>query len=947
MRWSPSNPVNVLLVDNTDGANGMAGATLDFGVIIYATPPENHTSINYYDDWLKLVIYHEYAHILNMDATRGGWRILRWLTGPVSLPNAFWPRWMLEGLAVVIETRFSGLGRGRSPYWEAILRSAVAESKLRDREFITLDRVNGVNPEFPEGGTPYLFGYHLMNHLVMELDEAYRQEGKDPIEALGTLSERSSSDIPYFLHRYLEQKGPQGWSDIWESWLASTEKTAYQQLEQIRSQPVTPLKNLTPEVPNARGTVVSRDGRWIAYSADPDDRRASVYILDRKTGEQRRIQDRIMGATSSFLGKKDSGEFTHLIYSHGQVIHTFEQYNDLMIRSLTHESAPEQRLTEGMRIRDPEVSPDEDYVLFAKVEGLAAQLYGAPLSRNPETLDWSLGTLELLYDPGMSGVVSQPRISPDGKKVVFSVHSPGSPSEELYEAELAVLRSAHRATQTTASITPLVKDGSFNRFGSYREDGTIVYVSDRSGVDNAYLIPLDRKSPHVLLSNVETGIHFPQYTPDGKLIATEVRWKGTTVVEFDPNSKTGTSAPNIRNLFHRIPGGTPGPTVSVESPVPHPADSEYQPWKSLKPRAWYPSLDLSSADYQGAGGGVLGYDAVDRHRYWTSAMGGKILDQPFFDFAIAYDHLFASSILGLQLDFTSGTGLVDLDEGTTARSIIRDRSLGLTWSRPFIWTYSSLTPAIETGLSYRIVSSEVDDFSTWSPRRWGSPYVLLKGDFFTGESTRWSISTDRGYAFSAASYGIPEAEDPALKLVIGGTGWFSLNSFRVLTASFRAAYAPVQTYDIDRVLVTGISGNRSSTRSFGTHLSSENLVQQFIIRGYPQTYALADLALAGDFEFRMPIIRLFRGLGVLPAFTQNLSAFAFAETTSLHDKQRALLFNLRGGTFLPSAGAGLKLTGTLFYNVPFNAAIEYQYGFNREMGGGRSIVGAFNTSLPF
>ena len=36
-------------------------------MILYATPPANSSQLAYYDDFLRVLIWHEYTHILNID----------------------------------------------------------------------------------------------------------------------------------------------------------------------------------------------------------------------------------------------------------------------------------------------------------------------------------------------------------------------------------------------------------------------------------------------------------------------------------------------------------------------------------------------------------------------------------------------------------------------------------------------------------------------------------------------------------------------------------------------------------------------------------------------------------------------------------------------------------------------------------------------------------------
>lgn len=158
LKWEPRNRVAVLLLDSADAANGLTSPVQRLGMVLYVTPPDHFFSTNYYDDWFRLLVFHEYVHFLNMDATRGIYEPLRILLGDLILPNLFWPSWMLEGLAVYYETRLTQAGRGRSPYYEMILRAAVEKGVLGNRESIDFGRIHTENPYFPGGETAYLVG---------------------------------------------------------------------------------------------------------------------------------------------------------------------------------------------------------------------------------------------------------------------------------------------------------------------------------------------------------------------------------------------------------------------------------------------------------------------------------------------------------------------------------------------------------------------------------------------------------------------------------------------------------------------------------------------------------------------------------------------------------------------------------------------------------------------
>ena len=115
--WEPKQKTHLVLVDARDQANGMASPIPYNQMIIYLTHPlgEPGFGLTQYDDWLRLVITHEYAHILQLDMVTGVPRVVQKVLGRIYFPNMFQPVWMIEGLATYEETEQTSGGRGRSP----------------------------------------------------------------------------------------------------------------------------------------------------------------------------------------------------------------------------------------------------------------------------------------------------------------------------------------------------------------------------------------------------------------------------------------------------------------------------------------------------------------------------------------------------------------------------------------------------------------------------------------------------------------------------------------------------------------------------------------------------------------------------------------------------------------------------------------------------------------
>ena len=75
------------------------------------TGPELWSSLGYYDDWLRVLIYHEFVHILHNDTVTGLSSFFNFFVGKRLAPNRMAPEWLIEGLAVYHESKRTPAGR--------------------------------------------------------------------------------------------------------------------------------------------------------------------------------------------------------------------------------------------------------------------------------------------------------------------------------------------------------------------------------------------------------------------------------------------------------------------------------------------------------------------------------------------------------------------------------------------------------------------------------------------------------------------------------------------------------------------------------------------------------------------------------------------------------------------------------------------------------------------
>jgi hypothetical protein len=129
---SPWLKTHIKLTDHTDGANGLANTSPFPRIEAYVTAPDSMSVLEGFDDWLDILLTHEYTHIIHLDTVHGLPRLVNALlgfgvAGKVWQPNVIQPRWFVEGLASYEESRLTSHGRRRHPQFDMILRMHVLE----------------------------------------------------------------------------------------------------------------------------------------------------------------------------------------------------------------------------------------------------------------------------------------------------------------------------------------------------------------------------------------------------------------------------------------------------------------------------------------------------------------------------------------------------------------------------------------------------------------------------------------------------------------------------------------------------------------------------------------------------------------------------------------------------------------------------------------------------
>ena len=884
LKWTPRHKVQVLVVDNTDFANGLSSASLRFGMILMLTPPESWFNTSYYENWLKLLVIHEYTHYLNMDPTTGWTEALRWIFGDIIRPNSLWPTWMLEGLAVYNETKFTNGGRGRSSYYEMVLRTAVKNDSLGYSDFITLDKVNGPNPYFPGGSTPYLFGYQLMNQVSRF----------DPENPLGEMSYRSASRIPFFINSNLKNITGKNWGHFWNDFADETEIRMKKQLKKIKSSPVTKPKMITNDGYYAFGASISPNGKWLAYRDSKSNERPGVYLINLKSLKQHRIEDQILGSSLGF-----TPDSNFLIYSSARKDGLYKFFSDLKAYHLKTKKIS--WITKDLRAKDPSLSANGKKITFEKNTPGKTNLAIADIRYSDNTGKVKLSNIKTLYEPKILSRVSHPRFTPQGDKIVFSFHDGENFKENLVQIDIK-----------TKKTRVLIDNKKFNRYPTYSPTGELYFVSDLSGVDNLYLYR-NKKDPK-LVTNFTTGMWFPVFHPkkSNEIYASVFSISGWNIGKFKLN-KNNTTVKKVKVSPPPAPKATP---VKLDQKKFEFNKEDYRKLPTLLPRVWAPLLLYTPGRFA-FGATVVGFDALDFHRYLVLLSYDTLVQQVSGN--INYTNRSFGPNINLYYSYeTQGV----LHSGSNLDQYQRKLSSGVSISYPFLSTWSSFTPALSWGVSRTLTYQPINGSEPSSKSSY-IPIMVLNLNYNNIYQSRLGITPEQGLftQLSLASYF--DSLNPTWKALYTYKHNFNLGNHTVLAPSFTGAYTSKQTGSADsNILIEG------AVPSFASGVEAKNL-DSLQVKGYPGRLEFTRWSVIQELEFKIPTQRIFRGFNTHPFFLKNSYAFAFFENTYYHGDS--------GHGWLPSVGAGYRITSQILLHVPITFSLELHQGLNASQGGKTQI----------
>lgn len=878
----PTEKTIIVVVDDTDGANGFAGVLPRNAITLYATGPSSFTELDDHDDWLYGLTAHEYTHILHLDTMSGLPNIYNRIFGKTWAPNQIMPRWVIEGVAVYEESKRSAGGRNRGTRFDQFIR--IARHENRD---LRIDEVSGAPRQYPRGNAAYVYGSHFLRYV-------FDRFGDDTLRKMGHTS--GGFAPPFALNRQIAKVVGQPFTELFDDWKDYLrDRYGMQEMGAERRGVVTGRRLTTSAEGNlwAQYTADGRELVWLQYDGYSNPVVRAMPVGGDVTQAHDLVQIDAMGP---FTLETDGS----IVYEQGRQYRREYSWQDVFRwDARTHQVT---RLTTGQRARDPAVSKDGRRVAFSMnqhAESVLAVIDAVP-NATP-VIAWKGERFDQAY---------QPSWSPDGTRIAFSAWRKDG-YRDILVVELA-----------TGKVEEITRDRAVDMAPSWSADGRWIYFdSDRTSIANVYAFDTRDKTTWQV-TNVLGGAFQPKASPDGKRLVyfSAVAKGGFDLFELPIDPSTWLPA-------HEMVDDRPPPVQVRDDEAKVSAPRAYRPIETLAPQTWTGTLQMGDAPSATLQTG--GSDAIGLHYYNLSL--GTTLDDGHTNIGASYGYTglrfpvrfaMARTVFdrgGYRIDGINKTFREEDWSATLSSSIPFESRPGTSWTLSFDydvdWYRQVAPPMFVLDPNQRVPGIPNTDYVQSG--------VGTRMAFSTIKNVTYGIGAQSGFDAAVAL----RLDHPAL----GAT-------YRNVTVSYSTSLAR-RLWGATPVIAARLAGSLRAgdlvrTGSFGlggippqdVAMSIVNSTRTGVtgyLRGYPSRTIVGNQYHLLNLEYRQELFRIEHGLATLPVYFRRVHMALLSDTGVAFDVRFDPARNLR-----TSIGAALRVDAFFGYFVPGTFELGYAKGVN-------------------
>lgn len=892
MKSEPRTRTNIVLVDAADDANGWANVVPYNLITLFVTPPLGEPGFGAYsnDDWMRMLITHEYTHIVQFGILNGYSRVLNSIFGNLYYPNMWQPVWLKEGLAVYEETELTGGGRNRSPAADMVLRMALLEGN-----FPPVSHAANFTEKWPAGEVPYLFGGGFIEFIA----------GKYGREKLADISTVYSRRPPFQIGGTAFRVIGNDYPELWQEWKSSLSRRYDALKQEVLDKGLSSSRALTQRGYENLAPAVSPDGTQIAYSVHNADEHPSIHIINIDGSNDRKLYNKTSSQGQGISWGRDG---KGLYYTKVEMVRNANLYNDIYYFDL--ERHREIRLTRHMRARDASPSPEGKKLVFVVSRLGKTRLATLSLVRKSpaeeQDISWLGEESENLFET--------PRFSPDGQKIAVGVRQPGG-----YK-DIWILDGQGN------KIDELMHDRAIDGGAVWSADGHSLYFSsDRSGIFNLYAYELDSKQIFQV-SNVLGGAFMPSPVSEGEIAYVNYSSRGYDIHILESRPATRKTAGEYRD---------PYPAMGYADKAVEIVQGSYNPLPTLYPRFWLPYVGSSA--YSGTLGGLLtfGADAIQHHSYIFSALYGPSKNRAWYDLNYRYDGSFPSlKLIAQDLDMTYA-GLLEQKGGVIARENYVERSRMIDVS--LIFPLLELDRQHEIGLGYRRkILGRLSRLPPWPGYNGVSPSqgVLASGRvsyfFNNAEKFGYSISPENGRSIELGYERLSRKIGSDFNLEKYSIDWHEYIDFPFAHhVLLLRGYAGKSSGDVLAQRAFQLGGDNPGDLTI-------NVTEQNVyLRGYPVNQYRGQKVGLMSAEYRFPVANLENGYNNTPFFFKRMHGAVFAEAGNAWDAAYT------GKDLKRAVGFEARMDMSLAYTLP----VTLRLGIAKALDGSRDTLMIANAWL--
>lgn len=915
MGYAPDHPTEILLTDYVDTANGSATPVPYDAVRLFVSAPPDLSALGDYDDWLSMLITHEYVHILHTGNISGAAAVFNAVFGRTLAPNSANPRWLIEGLATLEESEHSSGGRVRGTLFDTFLRVDVLEDRVA-----RLDQISGNPFRWPQGNVWYLYGSKLQRWV----SDVY---GPDTMPAVS--ADYGASLAPFGVSRAIRRVTGRTWDQLYDAWVEHLRLHYAEQVREVERRGLREGVQITarggsaayPRFVPVAARADPRAPELIYFRADQDERAGLHRLQLGATADRTPREERLVARTSgdAYATFEPDGD---VLFHHADVHRNVYSRNDLyrLVRGSVSNEGGElsrERLTVGARAAEPDVSPDGRQVVYTVNSAGTSYLSIADVGA-----DGRLGPRRTLVPSARFEQAYTPRFSPDGRFVAYSAWTAGG------------YRDVRVVEVDTGKFWQITRDRSLDLQPTWSPDGARLYfTSDRTGIFNVFVHDLGSGTTRQV-TNVRGAALMPAVSDDERTLV-YVGYRSTGfelfVMPLDPARFLDAPPPPDDR-----PAAPPEPRPVVTR------HERYDPWPTFGPRSY--TIGIAPGDY--------GPTAVT-----VSASASDITGQHVASVDLRVDPDAPEPTVSLGYGWRGGP--VDLGIGISRA--VRPRGGYVVGGQEVLYdeTDLSVTPSISYPLSRAFVSQSVSlSYSASilsadlpfpvdvSPL---SPITRRPPEGFLGTlRASYALSTAEGSRTAAGAL-----RGSTLRVTASYAGEETGSDESLYGAEINAStYVPMPWPGFHVLALRGAGGIVDGTyarRGFyyvgGYDFASNDafdaiggaLDGAFVLRGYaPSTYRGSGYVLSTA-EYRFPIVQPDAGLSTLPLYLRRIDGAAFLDWGGAFDRFRfedVELFHDGALVDAPdlhaSVGGELWLGATLVHRADMLFRLGYAYGFSPE-----------------